>query len=70
MEVTSRDIKDKSLGYMNKYISLIGGDTCINPDVHTTRMPNIPWRKMGDGWFSNLRGGFQVNHRDITAFGF
>jgi collagen type V/XI/XXIV/XXVII alpha len=37
-----------------------GGDTCINPDVHTSKMPNIPWRKSGDGWYSKLRGGFEV----------
>ena len=43
-----------------KPILISGGDTCINPDVHTTKMPNIPWRKRGDGWFSNLRGGFKV----------
>ena len=54
-----------SLGCIHKSISLIGGDTCINPDVHTTRMPNIPWRKMGDGWFSNLRGGFQVKYKEM-----
>lgn len=42
-----------------------GGDTCINPDVHTTKMPNIPWRKRGDGWFSNLRGGFKMTYDSV-----
>jgi len=42
-----------------------GGDTCINPDVHTSKMPNIPWRKSGDGWYSNLRGGFKVTYDSV-----
>ena len=42
-----------------------GGDTCINPDVHTSKMPNIPWRKSGDGWYSHLRGGFKVTYDSV-----
>merc|ERR1712200_178797 len=42
-----------------------GGDSCINPDVHTSKMPNIPWRKSGDGWYSNLRGGFKVTYDSV-----
>lgn len=40
----------------------IGGQTCIYPDVHSSRMPNIPWRKENENgdWFSNLRGAFKV----------
>ena len=37
-----------------------GGETCVFPDVHASKMPNIPWRKSGDGWYSSLRGGFKV----------
>merc|ERR1719411_1815789 len=28
-------------------------------------MPNIPWRKSGDGWYSNLRGGFKVTYDSV-----
>ena len=42
-----------------------GGETCINPDVHTSKMPNIPWRKSGDGWYSNLRGGFKITYDSV-----
>jgi collagen type V/XI/XXIV/XXVII alpha len=38
-----------------------GGETCVFPDVHASKMPNIPWRKSGDGWYSGLRGGFKVS---------
>ena len=27
-----------------------GGETCVSPDVHASRMPNIPWRKSTEGW--------------------
>ena len=37
-----------------------GGETCVFPDVHASKMPNIPWRKSGNGWYSSLRGGFKV----------
>ncbi len=38
-----------------------GGHTCVYPDIHASKMPNIPWRKSGNGWYSNLRGGFRVS---------
>ena len=28
-----------------------GGETCVSPDVHASRMPNIPWRKSTEGWW-------------------
>lgn len=42
------------------------GETCVYPDIHTSQMPNIPWRKENNktDWYSNLRGGFKVSpHR-------
>ena len=38
------------------------GETCVFPDLHSSQMPNIPWRKENDktDWYSNLRGGFRV----------
>lgn len=40
-----------------------GGETCVFPDIHSSQMPNIPWRKEGNrnNWYSNLRGGFKVS---------
>lgn len=45
-----------------------GGETCVFPDIHSSQMPNIPWRKEADktDWYSNLRGGFRVGH-DIVV---
>lgn len=39
------------------------GETCVHPDIHTSQMPNIPWRKEDNktDWYSNLRGGFKVS---------
>lgn len=39
------------------------GETCVFPDIHSSTMPNIPWRKDNnkDDWYSNLRGGFKVS---------
>lgn len=42
-----------------------GGKTCVFPDVHASKMPNIPWRKSGDGWYSNLRGGFRISYDSV-----
>ena len=42
------------------YCNMTSGETCVYPDVHTSKMPNIPWRKSGRGWYSQLRGGFKV----------
>merc|ERR1711963_125161 len=39
-----------------------GGETCVSPDVHASRMPNIPWRKSTEGWYSTLRGGFRISY--------
>lgn len=38
------------------------------PDVHSSTIPNIPWRKEGNrkDWYSNLRGGFKVKNDDNT----
>jgi hypothetical protein len=46
------------------YCNITGsGETCVFPDMHSSHMPNIPWRKEGDknDWYSNLRGGFRVS---------
>merc|ERR1711971_1532333 len=37
----------------------------VYTDVHTSKMPNIPWRKSGDGWYSHLRGGFKVTYDSV-----
>merc|ERR1711872_533171 len=42
-----------------------GGETCVFPDVHASRMPNIPWRKSQDGWYSSLRGGFRISYDSL-----
>lgn len=50
-----------------------GGETCIHPDVHTSKMPNIPWRKSGNnksGWYSNLRGGFKITYDSVGPIQF
>ena len=42
-----------------------GGETCVNPDIHASRMPNIPWRKSSEGWYSTLRGGFRISYDSL-----
>ncbi len=42
------------------YCNMSSGETCVFPDVHASKMPNIPWRKSRSGWYSTLRGGFKV----------
>merc|ERR1740131_390933 len=42
-----------------------GGETCVFPDVHASRMPNIPWRKSQAGWYSSLRGGFRISYDSL-----
>jgi len=40
------------------------GETCIFPDIHSSHMPNVPWKnrnKNRNDWFSRLRGGFKVS---------
>lgn len=38
------------------------GETCVFPDIHSSSMPNIPWKKENkeSEWYSNLRGGSKV----------
>lgn len=45
------------------------GETCVHPDIHSSQMPNIPWRKEGDktDWYSNLRGGFRISYETVGA---
>lgn len=42
----------------------VEGETCVFPDVHSSKIINIPWRKtsMPDAWFSQLRGGFKITY--------
>merc|ERR1712071_353656 len=42
-----------------------GGETRVFPDVHASRMPNIPWRKSQQGWYSSLRGGFRISYDSL-----
>jgi len=42
-----------------------GGETCVSPDVHASKMPNIPWRKSQEGWYSTLRGGFKISYDSL-----
>ena len=55
---------DPNLGMVDDavkvYCNMTSGETCVYPDIHTSKMPNIPWRKSGRGWYSQLRGGFKV----------
>ena len=44
-----------------------GGETCVYPDVHASKMPNIPWRKSGNGWYSHLRGGFEISYDSVGS---
>lgn len=43
------------------------GETCVHPDIHSSQMPNIPWRKENDrtDWYSNLRGGFRISYETV-----
>lgn len=58
---------DPNLGMMDDAIYVYcnmsaEGETCVFPDIHSSTMPNIPWRKNNNknDWYSNLRGGFKV----------
>ena len=55
---------DPNLGMVDDavkvFCNMTSGETCVYPDVHASKMPNIPWRKSGQGWYSRLRGGFKV----------
>lgn len=52
---------------VNVYCNMTGqGETCVFPDIHARKMPNIPWRKEGkERWFSSLRGGFKITYETI-----
>ncbi|EAA02247.3 AGAP012765-PA, partial [Anopheles gambiae str. PEST] len=43
------------------------GETCVFPDIHSSQMPTIPWRKENDktDWYSNLRGGFRISYETV-----
>lgn len=43
------------------------GETCISPDIHTSQITNIPWRKEHEqnDWYSNLRGGFRITYESV-----
>lgn len=47
------------------------GETCVFPDIHSSSMPNIPWRKENKEpeWYSNLRGGSKVMSQKCSAQG-
>lgn len=42
----------------------VSGETCVFPDIHSSKIINIPWRRTSrDGaWFSALRGGFKITY--------
>lgn len=60
---------DPNLGMVDDavkvFCNMSTGETCVSPDVHTTKMPNIPWRKNRNGWYSHLRGGFKITYDSI-----
>lgn len=45
------------------------GETCVSPDVHSSQITNIPWRKENNNndWYSNLRGGFRITYESIGS---
>lgn len=55
---------DPNLGMVDDavkvYCNMSSGETCVYPDMHASKMPNIPWRRSPSGWYSTLRGGFKV----------
>jgi len=43
----------------------VAGETCVFPDVRSSKIINIPWRRTSkgdDAWFSELRGGFTITY--------
>lgn len=61
---------DPNLGMIDDAVKVYcnmsaGGETCVFPDVHASRMPNIPWRKSQEGWYSTLRGGFKITYDSV-----
>jgi len=66
---------DPNLGMPDDAISVICnitnmGETCIFPDIHSSHMPSIPWRKEDNktDWYSHLRGGFRVRSMKFPFF--
>ena len=66
---------DPNLGMPDDAISVICnitnmGETCIFPDIHSSHMPSIPWRKENNktDWYSHLRGGFRVRSMKFLFF--
>jgi len=63
---------DPNLGMVDDavkvFCNISSGETCVFPDVHASKMPNIPWRKSRQGWYSTLRGGFKVKSIDIKLY--
>lgn len=43
------------------------GETCVYPDLQSSKMPNIPWRKEGgkEEWYSNMRGASKVTYETV-----
>lgn len=43
------------------------GETCVYPDLQSSKMPNIPWRKEGgkEDWYSNMRGASKVTYETV-----
>ena len=61
---------DPNLGMVDDAVKVYcnmsaGGETCVSPDIHASRMPNIPWRKSNEGWYSTLRGGFRISYDSL-----
>merc|ERR1712064_232306 len=61
---------DPNLGMVDDAVKVscnmsAGGETCVTPDIHASRMPNIPWRKSTEGWYSTLRGGFRISYDSL-----
>merc|ERR1711936_822437 len=63
---------DPNLGMVDDAVKVYcnmsaGGETCVAPDLHASRMPNIPWRKSTEGWYSTLRGGFRISYDSLGS---
>jgi len=63
---------DPNLGMVDDAVKVYcnmsaGGETCVSPDLHASRMPNIPWRKSTEGWYSTLRGGFRISYDSLGS---
>ena len=50
------------------YCNMTGsGETCVYPDLQSSKMPNIPWRKEGgkEDWYSNMRGASKITYETV-----